>query len=296
MGKLSRQFVNLANWKQLALLWRTNLEVTSPPVFTYPRNAIDVIPLHSQHVSHAFSARANREVHAYYELLRNLKHLVIMWLNYFGETWAELRLQTRAKLGIFLWKSTKLQFSLAEYFVIRLIRYGQVHTKYSQPLDVTVNIYTFGPHNTSSRLLHVPPGGGEKEKNSDCTDAATAWFITKKECLLRGTSWTLHRLQLRYLSVLKSRSVAQARSHRTLPAQARVRFRKYMRDLWWIRWHSERLLRLSVSFHHAPRTRCSYKKDKRAKPGNLPKSKVVSEIGSIGEKKYSHVVFKGIKS
>jgi len=81
-GKLSRQLADLANWKQLALLWRTYLEATSPPIFTYPRNAIDVIPLHSLHVSHAFSAHANREVRAYCELLRNLKHFVITWLNY----------------------------------------------------------------------------------------------------------------------------------------------------------------------------------------------------------------------
>jgi len=170
-GKLSRQFVDLANWKQLALLWRTYLQATSPPVFTYPRNAIDVIPLHSQHVSHAFSARANREVHAYCELLRNLKHVVIMWLNYWS--WREQNGTFRhgPNWG-FLWTGTKLQFSLAEYFVIRLIRCGQVHTKYSQSLDVTVNNYTFGPHNTSSRLLHVPPGEGGGG-GSDCTDAAT---------------------------------------------------------------------------------------------------------------------------
>jgi len=81
--KRTRQFVDLANWKQLALLWRTYLEATSPPIFTSPRNATDVIPLHSQHVSHAFSAHADTEVHAYCEL-RNLKHLVIMWLNYWS--------------------------------------------------------------------------------------------------------------------------------------------------------------------------------------------------------------------
>jgi len=57
-----------------------------------------------------------------------------------------------------------------------------------------------------------------------------------------------------------------------------------MRDLWWIKWHSQWLLPLSVSFHHAPRTWCSYQ-DKWAKPGNLPKSKAVSEIRSIGEKR-----------
>jgi len=65
--------------------------------------------------------------------------------------------------------------------------------------------------------------------------------------------------------ILKSRAMAQARSHRPLPSEARVRFRNYMRDLWWIKWHSERLLPLSISFHHAPPTWCSYQKDKRAK-------------------------------
>jgi len=100
-GKLSRQFVDLANWKLLALVWRTNLEVTSPPVFTYLRNAIDAIPLHSQHVSHAFSERANSEVHAKCELFRNLKHLVIMWLNYWSRRYRNCTFRHGPNWGFF---------------------------------------------------------------------------------------------------------------------------------------------------------------------------------------------------
>jgi len=39
-------------------------------------------------------------------------------------------------------------------------------------------------------------------------------------------------------------------------------------------------------------TCCCYKKDKRTKPGNLPKSNPPSEIGC---KKYLHLVFRGLR-
>jgi hypothetical protein len=62
-----------------------------------------------------------------------------------------------------------------------------------------------------------------------------------------------------------------------------------MWDLWWTKWHWDRFFFEYFGFpckyhpidapYSSSSTHCSYQKDKRAKPGNLVKSKALSEIG-----------------
>jgi hypothetical protein len=164
-GKLTCQFVDLANWKQLALVWRTYLEAISPPIFISPRNAIDVIPLHSQHASHAFSAHADREVHAYCEL-RNLKHLV-MWLNYCSRREQNCTFRHGTNWGFFV---NGYETSLLSCRIFR----DQVNPLWFSAYKIwsTTRCNIRHLYIWSAQYITLSACSSEK-KNSDCTDTVS---------------------------------------------------------------------------------------------------------------------------